>query len=76
MAETTLEKHSVVRAAVLDVSRIERLVDLSLKPELINKTKEESSASKTLKKVCLQEKKYIFFKRIIMVLYPCGDSNP
>ncbi|XP_041997837.1 rRNA biogenesis protein RRP5-like isoform X2 [Salvia splendens] len=50
LAETTLEKHSVVRAAVLDVSRVERLVDLSLKPELINKTKEESSASKTLKK--------------------------
>ncbi|KAL1554555.1 rRNA biogenesis protein RRP5 [Salvia divinorum] len=50
LAETTLEKHSVVRAAVLDVSRIERLVDLSLKPEFINKTKEEGSASKTLKK--------------------------
>ncbi|XP_057768681.1 rRNA biogenesis protein RRP5 isoform X2 [Salvia miltiorrhiza] len=50
LAETTLEKHSVVRAAVLDVSRIERLVDLSLKPEFVNKTKEESSTSKTLKK--------------------------
>ncbi|KAH6781199.1 RIBOSOMAL RNA PROCESSING 5 [Perilla frutescens var. hirtella] len=50
LAETSVEKNSVVRAAVLDVSKIERLVDLSLKPEFINRTKEESSTSKTLKK--------------------------
>lgn len=59
MAETTLENNSVVRAAVLDVSKIERLVDLSLKPEFINRKKEESSTGKTLKKVCLLSNKYI-----------------
>lgn len=73
MAETTLEKHSVVRAAVLDVSRIERLVDLSLKPELINKTKEESSASKTLKKVCLQGKSIYFLRGSIPVVTRTPD---
>ncbi|KAI3446386.1 hypothetical protein Pfo_003051 [Paulownia fortunei] len=50
LAETTVENNSVIRAAVLDVSKIERLVDLSLKPEFINRSKEESSTVKTLKK--------------------------
>lgn len=47
-----MESNSVVRAAVLDVSKIDRLVDLSLKPELINqRSKRESSSSQTPKKV-------------------------
>lgn len=54
MAETTLEKNAIVRAAVLDVSKIERLVDLSLKPEFINRKEEDSSTLKSLKKVWLE----------------------
>ncbi|KAL0338043.1 UNVERIFIED_CONTAM: rRNA biogenesis protein RRP5 [Sesamum calycinum] len=52
LAGTNVESNSVVRAAVLDVSKIERLVDLSLKPEFINRSKEESSTVQTPKKVC------------------------
>ncbi|GKV41870.1 hypothetical protein SLEP1_g49347 [Rubroshorea leprosula] len=47
---TTLETGSVIQAAVLDVSKSERLVDLSLKPEFVDKSKEKSSKSKTHKK--------------------------
>ncbi|KAL6563943.1 hypothetical protein OROHE_005183 [Orobanche hederae] len=50
LAGTIMESNSVIRAAVLDVSKIERLVDLSLKPEFINRAKKESSRSKELKK--------------------------
>ncbi|KAL6534583.1 hypothetical protein OROGR_013258 [Orobanche gracilis] len=50
LAGTIVESNSVIRAAVLDVSKIERLVDLSLKPDFINRAKKESSRSKTLKK--------------------------
>ncbi|KAL0316910.1 UNVERIFIED_CONTAM: rRNA biogenesis protein RRP5, partial [Sesamum radiatum] len=50
LAGTNVESNSVVRAAVLDVSKIERLVDLSLKPEFINRSKEESSTVQTPKK--------------------------
>lgn len=50
LAETTLEKNAIVRAAVLDVSKIERLVDLSLKPEFISRKEEDSSTLKSLKK--------------------------
>lgn len=53
VAGTIVESNSVIQAAVLDVSKIERLVDLSLKPEFINRAKKESSRSKTLTKVCL-----------------------
>ncbi|GMJ14782.1 Ribosomal RNA Processing 5 [Hibiscus trionum] len=45
----TLETGSVVRAAVLDVDKAERLVDLSLKPDFV-KSKEESSKGQTHKK--------------------------
>lgn len=48
-----MDNNLIVKAAVLDVSKIERLVDLSLKAEFINSSKEESSTVKTLKKVCL-----------------------
>ncbi|GFP79860.1 protein rrp5 homolog [Phtheirospermum japonicum] len=47
---TFVESNSVIQAAVLDVSKIERLVDLSLKPEFINRAKEERSSSKAHKK--------------------------
>jgi len=43
----TLVPGSVVNAVVLDISRAERLVDLSLRPELLNNlTKEVSNSSK------------------------------
>ncbi|KAK4432202.1 rRNA biogenesis protein RRP5 [Sesamum alatum] len=50
LAGTNVESNSVVRAAVLDVSKIERLVDLSLKQEFVNRSKEESSTLQTPKK--------------------------
>ncbi|XP_057422928.1 rRNA biogenesis protein RRP5 [Lotus japonicus] len=46
---TIVEKGSVVEALVLDVAKAERLVDLTLKPEFINRSK-ESSISHTKKK--------------------------
>lgn len=46
-----MERGSVVEALVLDVARAERLVDLTLKPELINRSRERSSMSHTKKKV-------------------------
>ncbi|KAL6540426.1 hypothetical protein OROMI_024309 [Orobanche minor] len=50
LAGIIVESNSIIRAAVLDVSKIERLVDLSLKPDFINRAKKESSRSKTLEK--------------------------
>ncbi|XP_020233818.1 rRNA biogenesis protein RRP5 [Cajanus cajan] len=49
LAGASLEAGSVVEALVLDVAKAERLVDLTLKPEFINKSK-ESSISHTNKK--------------------------
>ncbi|XP_022743667.1 rRNA biogenesis protein RRP5 isoform X2 [Durio zibethinus] len=46
----TLEAGSIVQAAVLDVSKAERLVDLSLKPEFVKKFQEESYKGQTHKK--------------------------
>ncbi|KAJ4893416.1 RNA binding [Raphanus sativus] len=46
----TLEHGSVVEAVVLDISRAERLVDLSLRPELINNSTKEVSNSQSKKK--------------------------
>jgi translation initiation factor 2 alpha subunit (eIF-2alpha) len=40
-----------VRAAVLDVAKTERLVDLSLKLEFLDKSRDKSSNSLTHKKV-------------------------
>ncbi|KFK38561.1 hypothetical protein AALP_AA3G129700 [Arabis alpina] len=50
MGGATLEHGSVVHAVVLDLSREERLVDLSLRPELINKSTKEVSNSQSKKK--------------------------
>ncbi|KAF8085254.1 hypothetical protein N665_0674s0019 [Sinapis alba] len=47
---TSLENGSVVQAVVLDISRAERLVDLSLKPELINTSAKEVSSSQSKRK--------------------------
>lgn len=48
---TTLETGCTVRAAVLDVAKTERLVDLSLKPEFLDKSRDENSNGQTHKKV-------------------------
>ncbi|KAL2480440.1 RNA binding [Abeliophyllum distichum] len=50
LAGTTLERGSIIRASVLDVSKIERLVDLSLKPEFFDRSKGEISTVLTHKK--------------------------
>ncbi|XVE75785.1 hypothetical protein DITRI_Ditri12bG0120500 [Diplodiscus trichospermus] len=46
----TLETGSIVQLAVLDVANAERLVDLSLKPEFVEKFQEESSKGQSHKK--------------------------
>lgn len=43
---TTVKTGSIVQAVVLDVAKAERLVDLTLKPEFVNRSKEESSNRK------------------------------
>lgn len=48
---TVVEKGSVVEALVLDVAKAEGLVELTLKPEFINRSREKKSTSKTKKKV-------------------------
>ncbi|KAF3619368.1 putative Alpha/beta-Hydrolases superfamily protein [Capsicum annuum] len=45
-----VETGSSIRTAVLDVSKIERLVDLSLKPVFVDKSKKETTNSQTQKK--------------------------
>ncbi|XP_047264724.1 rRNA biogenesis protein RRP5 [Capsicum annuum] len=45
-----VETGSSIRTAVLDISKIERLVDLSLKPVFVNKSKKETTNSQTQKK--------------------------
>jgi len=52
VAGTVLESGSEVEALVLDVAKAERLVDLTLKPEFFNSSK-ESSRSRTDKKVII-----------------------
>lgn len=46
-----MKEGSIVQAAVLDVSKAERLIDLSLKPEFVDKFLGESSKGQTHKKV-------------------------
>lgn len=46
-----METGSTIQAAVLDVSKTERLVDLSLKPELVGKWTGKSSSRQTNRKV-------------------------
>ncbi|XP_026418043.1 rRNA biogenesis protein RRP5-like isoform X1 [Papaver somniferum] len=47
---TSIEKGSIVRAVVLDINKSERLVDLSLKPELVCPVKEDGGDNKASKK--------------------------
>ncbi|CAN0879206.1 rRNA biogenesis protein RRP5 [Linum grandiflorum] len=47
---TTVGTGSIIQAAILDVARSERLVDLTLKPELLNKFRDQSSSKKSQKK--------------------------
>ncbi|CAA3014339.1 rRNA biogenesis RRP5 [Olea europaea subsp. europaea] len=50
LAGNMLERGSIIRASVLDVSKIERLVDLSLKLEFVDRSKGERSTVLTHKK--------------------------
>ncbi|KAE9590105.1 putative ribosomal protein S1 [Lupinus albus] len=50
LAGTTVEKGSVVEALVLDIVKAEPLVDLTLKPDFLNRCKERSSKSQSKKK--------------------------
>lgn len=47
----TVESGTTIRAAVLDVSKLDRLVDLSLRIEFVNRTKQDSSDAQVSKKV-------------------------
>ena len=47
---TTAERGSPVQAVVLDVAKTEHLVDLSLKPEFLDRHREDSSNSQASKK--------------------------
>ncbi|RVX09623.1 rRNA biogenesis protein RRP5 [Vitis vinifera] len=49
--QLTAERGSTVQAVVLDVAKTERLVDLSLKPEFLDRHKEDSSNSQAGKKI-------------------------
>lgn len=46
-----MEIGSIVKAVVLDISKMERLVDVSLKPDFVNRLKESTSSLKSQKKV-------------------------
>lgn len=48
-----METGSTIQAAVIDVSKIEHLVDLSLKPEFVNGSKPQTANGKTQRKVRL-----------------------
>lgn len=51
-----VETGSIVQAVVLDVSKMERLVDLSLKPEFVDRSKQGSSKVESHKKVIIYGK--------------------
>ncbi|KAF3620072.1 hypothetical protein FXO37_33419 [Capsicum annuum] len=53
-----VETGSSIRTAVLDVSKIERLVDLSLKPVFVDKSKKETTNSQTQKVVSVPSYNY------------------
>ncbi|KAL8147183.1 rRNA biogenesis protein RRP5 isoform X2 [Apium graveolens] len=46
----SVETGSIIQAVVLDVSKMERLVDLTLKPDIVNRLKEGTSSIKSQKK--------------------------
>ncbi|KAL4021140.1 hypothetical protein IC575_019931 [Cucumis melo] len=55
LSGSTVETGSTIQAAVLDVSKTERLVDLSLKPELVGKWMGKSSSRQTNRKKRMAE---------------------
>lgn len=46
-----METGSIIKAVVLDVSKMECLVDLTLKPDIVNRLEEGTSSIKSQKKV-------------------------
>lgn len=68
LAGTTVENNSAIRALVIDVSKIERLVDLTLKPEFLNSPKEDSFISKTVKKRKTGEYKKLELNQVVNAL--------
>lgn len=50
---TNVESGSTIQATVLDVSRLDRLVELSLKLEFVNRPKHEGSDNQAPKKVLI-----------------------
>ncbi|KZV37907.1 hypothetical protein F511_12189 [Dorcoceras hygrometricum] len=65
LAGTTVENNSTIRALVIDVSKIERLVDLSLKPEFLNRPKEESLILKSAQKRKRKEYKKLELNQVV-----------
>lgn len=61
-----MEVGSTVRAAVLDVSKRERLVDLSIKRELVKQFDKENSNSQAQKKV---KPHYFYFHKFLFLLF-------
>lgn len=51
MGGQSAETGSIVKAVVLDVAKMERLVELSLKPDFVNRLEPGTSSIKSQKKV-------------------------
>ncbi|KAF8403960.1 hypothetical protein HHK36_012067 [Tetracentron sinense] len=64
---TIMETGSVIRAMVLDISKAERLVDLSLKPEFAHKFNEEGSHSRISKKWASNLSSFICFSVVATI---------
>lgn len=62
MGGISLKTGSTIQAAVLDVAKIERLVELSVKPAFVDKLREETSSMETNKKVGLRFGFYFHFR--------------
>ncbi|KAL7134052.1 hypothetical protein ABFS83_11G001300 [Erythranthe nasuta] len=75
LAGTSMKKNSAIQAAVLDVSKIDRVVDLSLKPEFINRSKKESSTIKALKKKRKREHKDLEVNQIVNAIVEIVKEN-
>lgn len=62
MGGISLKTGSTIQAAVLDVAKIERLVELSVKPAFVDKLREKTSSMETNKKVGLRFGFYFHFR--------------
>lgn len=67
MGGISLKTGSTIRAAVLDVAKIERLVELSVKPTFVDKLKEKTSSMEANKKVGF----LVSFWNTICCLFTC-----